>query len=433
MTRVIREGKRRRTPLLAMALLGVVLGVLIGGGGFGAAASGTGASVSDYSQCANGAKNATPTNDPTICNKGMIFGILNANNSQYGEDQVTFQRLILTLPKGGSTSGRTIVLKYLVRKGTHHAYDSLATWDDTIAGTLSNACASLNTPNTTTCTSLFNAGATVKGIPDDPSVVSPDTNGGGGVTTVHMEPAGVQRQLEMYGLGAGGSIDTPTYGGVVDESGDLYETINITYSLDSGVFGGTLASNTTVMLLFGGHLAAGGTTAAGSAHGWGGTNGASDISGGPYHIKLINLDSASIGNRDNQITAGAISPFFSPSGSTSPGGSATFSATLTDSLSLTGTNGSPTGNVTFTLYGDGTGVCTTAIFSKVVSISSSGAASTSDTAVGTPTGSNVVTTAGVYEWTVHYDGDGSNAAFDSTCGHETDTVVAPTVTGTTTP
>jgi hypothetical protein len=361
----------------------------------------------------------------------MIFGILNANNSQYHEDQVTFQRLILTLPKGGPTSGRTLTLKYLVRKGTHHAYDSLATWDDNIAGTVANACASLNPPNTSTCTNLFNAGATVQGIPDDPSVVSPDTNGGGGVTTVHMKPAGAQRQLEMYGLGAAGSIGTPTYGGVVDESGDLYETMNITYNLDPNVFGTTLASNATVMLLFGGHLAAGGTTAAGSPRGWGGTNGAADINGGPYHIKLITVDGASIGNRDNQIMSSAIIPFFTPSGSTTPGGSATFTATLTDSLALSGTNGSPTGHVTFTLYGDGAGVCTTAIFTKVVNISSAGTASTSDTAVGTPTGSNAVTAAGVYEWTVHYDGDGNNAPFDSTCGHETVTVVAPTVTGST--
>jgi len=91
MTRVIREGKKRRTPLLAMALLGVIVGVLIGGGGFGTAAS-TGPSVADYSQCANGKPG---TANPQNCNSGWINGILNANNSPYGEDQVTAQRLVV--------------------------------------------------------------------------------------------------------------------------------------------------------------------------------------------------------------------------------------------------------------------------------------------------------------------------------------------------
>ena len=57
------------------------------------------------------------------------------------------------------------------------------------------------------------------------------------------------------------------------------------------------------MLLFSGHLAA-----SGGARSWGSGNGASDISGGPYHIKLIDVDGAAIGNRDNQIMAGAILP-----------------------------------------------------------------------------------------------------------------------------
>ena len=54
-------------------------------------------------------------------------------------------------------------------------------------------------------------------------------------------------------------------------------------------------------LVFGGHLA----PAVGS-RGWGAGVGASFINGGPYHIKLVGVDSSSIGNRDNQITAGAL-------------------------------------------------------------------------------------------------------------------------------
>jgi hypothetical protein len=57
------------------------------------------------------------------------------------------------------------------------------------------------------------------------------------------------------------------------------------------------------MLLFGGHLAAGG-----GARSWGAGKGSSSINGGPYHIKLTTLDASSVGNRDNQISSSAILP-----------------------------------------------------------------------------------------------------------------------------
>src|SRR3954451_956298 len=103
MTRVIREGKRRRTPLLLFALLAVMAGVLIGGGSFSGAAPSTDASVTDYAQCAQGAPGTPVPPDPLgsnagTCVQGWINGILQGSNSQYGEDQVTAQRLVIDLP-----------------------------------------------------------------------------------------------------------------------------------------------------------------------------------------------------------------------------------------------------------------------------------------------------------------------------------------------
>jgi hypothetical protein len=412
------HAKRRWAGLAGTVAIAMML--LVGGA---LAASGTGASVVDYAQCANGKPGTTPSDD---CNKGMIFGILNANNSQYAEDQVTAQRLILSLPAGGSVNGRTIQLKWLVRKAGNHAYDSLATWDYTINGTVANACLGLSGPVKNTCITDFNAGGPASEPIDlDGAVVTPDTNGGGGVTSNHQLTG---QNVEMFGLGAGGDIDDFSYtGDLVDESGDLYRTATITYHVDS------LANARQVMLLFGGHLAAGGTIATGSPRGWGDGNGAADINGGPYHIKLIQVDGAAIGNRDNQIMSSAILPLSPSSIATVPSGTPTtsWSAVLDDKATVTGA--SPTGTVTFNLYGDGAGVCTTAIFSTTVNLTAVSGSTTqaeafaSGTPVGSATGTRTVTTAGTYEWTASYSGDANNVAAPvSTCGDETLLVTAAT-------
>ena len=102
-----RSGFWLLAPMLVAAL--VVLGALVAGGSVFAASS-TDASVNNYQQCAND-KPGSAT-DPTDCvPQGWINGILNAQNSQYSEDQVTAQRLGLDIPSGGPTTGRTITLK----------------------------------------------------------------------------------------------------------------------------------------------------------------------------------------------------------------------------------------------------------------------------------------------------------------------------------
>jgi hypothetical protein len=397
----------------------IAMMLLVGGA---LAASGTGASVVDYAQCANGKPGTTPSDD---CNKGMIFGILNANNSQYAEDQVTAQRLILSLPASNVITGRTIQLKWLVRKAGNHAYDSLATWDYTINGTVANACLGLSGPVKNTCIADFTAGPVSEPITGDTDSVEPNTNTAPTTTATSTHQLQGQ-QLEMYGLGAG-DITGFAYGDVVDESGDLYQTATITYSVES------LNSARQVMLLFGGHLAAGGTIATGSPRGWGDGNGAADINGGPYHIKLIQVDGAAIGNRDNQIMSSAILPLSPSTIATVPSGTPTtsWSAVLDDKATVTGA--SPTGTVTFNLYGDGAGVCTTAIFSTTVNLTAVSGSTTqaeafaSGTPVGSATGTRTVTTAGTYEWTASYSGDANNVAAPvSTCGDETLLVTAAT-------
>ena len=280
-----RSGFWLLAPMLVAAL--VVLGALVAGGSVFAASS-TDASVNNYQQCAND-KPGSAT-DPTDCvPQGWINGILNAQNSQYSEDQVTAQRLGLDIPSGGPTTGRTITLKYLARKGQggvgNHAYDYLATWNYT--QTSADRCQGLAAAD------CPGGSASNFPIPSDATVVA-DSNGPGSSTALHELPQ-ADRQMTMYG-GTITGVSTPVHDNAAG-SGDDFATIMVTYSVPS------TATDTKVQLLFGGHLAA-----SVGPRGWGNNVGSSFINGGPYHIKLTQVDSSSIGNRDNQINSAAILP-----------------------------------------------------------------------------------------------------------------------------
>jgi uncharacterized repeat protein (TIGR01451 family) len=265
----------------------VVLGALVAGGSVLAAPS-TDASVNNYQQCANDKPGSV--GDPTDCvPQGWINGILNAQNSQYSEDQVTAQRLGLDIPSGGPTTGRTITLKYLARKGQggvgNHAYDYLATWNYT--QTSADRCQGLAAAD------CPGGSASTFPIPSDATVVA-DSNGPGSSTALH-ELQQADRQMTMYG-GTITGVSAPVHDNAAG-TGDDFATIMVTYSVPS------TATDTKVQLLFGGHLAA-----SVGPRGWGNNVGSSFINGGPYHIKLTQVDSSSIGNRDNQINSAAIMP-----------------------------------------------------------------------------------------------------------------------------
>ncbi|HEY8477712.1 MAG TPA: hypothetical protein VIN09_12690, partial [Chloroflexota bacterium] len=89
-------------------------------------AQSTGAGVEVFDQCENGG----PPSPNTGCVE-WTNGALNSTNSHYAEDDVVPQRLVLSLPAGGATTGRTVTIEYQTLKGGKHAYDSLATWNYT--------------------------------------------------------------------------------------------------------------------------------------------------------------------------------------------------------------------------------------------------------------------------------------------------------------
>jgi hypothetical protein len=421
--------KRRRflyVPFLVAAL--VALGALVTGGSVLAAPS-TDASVSEYSQCANGA----PPGTTTACPQKWINGILNPNNSGYHEDQNTAQRLFLDLPRNGPTTGRKIIIKYLARKGQggvgNHAYDSLGQWDYT--QTSADRCQDVTAANCPGGTE------SKKLIPSDDTVVA-DSNGAGSSTAGHELPD-ANRYMSMFG-GVIDTISKPVHDNA-SGSGDDYAQVTVTYHVTS--------TPAKVELLFGGHLAA-----SVGPRGWGGPAnvGAAFINGGPYHIKLTGVDNSSIGNRDNQIMSGAILPI----------GSATQTA-----LHQTDANGvdvSPANNqdpatqtgITVTLPANGNGVYVTD-YATVAPAGSTGtvafryyssqSACTADTAFtgGTSAGSGKtlnassvaksdtvhITSAGVTYWRAHFTATGISTDSDSGCSGEILTANQATSTATT--
>jgi hypothetical protein len=109
----------------------------------------------------------------------------------------------------------------------------------------------------------------------------------------------------------------------------------------------------------------------------------------------------------------------SPTLTTDSSGGGIAGIALNDSASLSG-GLTPTGAITFNLYGKGDLTCSSApIFTKVVTLSGTSAATTP--------GFAPLTGAGTYEWTASYPGDALNNAASSACGLEPVILTAPIV------
>jgi hypothetical protein len=387
--------KPRWLALVATTMLVATLGMQSA-----AAAKPTTVTFVDYAQCANGA----PGTVSLACPEGWINGILQASNSHYTEDQVTPQRATVNVPVIGSS--HTLTFTWQARKGSAatHAYDTLATWNWTQSAAL--RCQGLAAAD------CAPEPATTFPIPADPQVLEPFSAPSTGVTSTHSLAGQV---FTMYG-GTITQTSSITHDCVANNacnnpSVDDYATITITYT----------ATANKVQLLFGGHLSVG---SSGGARTWGLGNGASDISGGPYHIKWTASDGASIGNRDNQIMGSAI--IFQDTTNTtqieldSDGSSVADGATLDigtdvhDTVTLTGTTATAGGTVSY-YYQLQTGAldCTIANATLI------GSAVTVTNGAAPDSASVSLDNAGTYEFWAVYSGDANNSTSTSTCGTET--------------
>ena len=208
--------------------------------------------------------------------QGWQNGDLNGNNSAYGEGDVVPFRLAI---EGLAAGQHTIHLNYDFLTSGSEAYDFLATWNVTENP---NKCADPSAGGASShCPNSLGA-ADTHAFPGDPfsPAVSPGLTVNGA-----MAFSGVSRSLTMYG-GTVNSISVPAH---ASGKGDM--KVTFTTSSDWAFF------------LWGAHIA---QSAYWNESNGGSANGASTISGAPWHMRTQQLDDSSNKNQDRSIQPSAI-------------------------------------------------------------------------------------------------------------------------------
>jgi uncharacterized repeat protein (TIGR01451 family) len=256
--------------------------------------------AANIDQCRNGQITA-----PVQCaNDAWVNGNLGEQNSHYREgDSVPF-RATLTDLNASAGNTHTLVIQYDTLQSGTHAYDYL--------------------------TSYFRTETTA-----DP------TTGLTGLTPGNCFTIPVDFLIDFANPGStqasgcisiwNGTITNITYGTM--DSADQRSVI-VTFT----------ATNPTVLIAWGGHIA--------SQIDWGAGNSASAISGSPYHMRLLTLDDTQLGNQDRSLKASGILPIpalFTTQASV--GQITSGQGTVTDTATLSGSNGPVTGSVKFFVCG----------------------------------------------------------------------------------
>ena len=204
-------------------------------------------------------------------------GNLNGNNSRYPEGGIVPFRLAMEGLKAGSHS---IHIDYDFTAGGHKAYDFLATWNVTNAS--GKACTPSGGAISSMCPSL--PASSSAAIPSDPFKAN-------GLSVSGAEKySGAPRRLTIWG-GTITSISRPAHSGNVNGN----STADILVRFRS--------TGSAVLLAWGGHLA---QSRYWDTAGGGARDGASLVSGAPWHMRTLQLDGAGNKNQDRSIQPSAI-------------------------------------------------------------------------------------------------------------------------------
>jgi hypothetical protein len=274
--------------------------------------------AANINQCRNGAF------DAHVQCIGSAFqnGNLGATNSHYREgDFVPFQALLTGL----TTGAHTLDTQWDETASSKHAYDYIGTYTKT--ETTADAC-------TGVLTAAQCGVHTTATVTADPKLLAPCAfTSTYGATQV----AGV---IDIYG--ASGAASMSYFASPASCQGSaLQQSAHVNFTTTSG--------QTSVVVAWGGHVA--------SQLDWGLGNSASQISGSPYHMRLVALDTVGLGNQDRSIKAAAILPV--PTITTSANGAngtvpqVSPGTSFTDVATLTGdtAHGNVTGFVNFYMCG----------------------------------------------------------------------------------
>jgi uncharacterized repeat protein (TIGR01451 family) len=244
--------------------------------GSGSAVGGSGA-TSDRTTLASTALSVNLDQYANLPGQGWQNGDLNGNNSAYGEGMVVPFRLAMD---GLAAGQHTIHLNYDFLTGGSEAYDFLATWN---VSENPDKCADPNAGGASShCPNNLGAADThaFTGDPFSPAV-SPGLTVNGAIAF-----ANISRNLTMYG-GTIDSITVPTH----DNQGHADLVVTFTTASDWAFF------------LWGAHIA---QSAYWNESNGGNANGASTISGAPWHMRTQNLDGSGNKNQDRSIQPSAI-------------------------------------------------------------------------------------------------------------------------------
>ena len=256
--------------------LSLSMGQSKAGSGSVAKSSTSGSTASALTTAAATSLNVNLDQFANLPGQGWQNGDLNGNNSAYGEGDVVPFRLAI---EGLAAGQHTIHLNYDFLTSGSEAYDFLATWNVTENP---NKCADPSAGGASShCPNSLGA-ADTHAFPGDPfsPAVSPGLTVNGA-----MAFSGVSRSLTMYG-GTVNSISVPAH---ASGKGDM--KVTFTTSSDWAFF------------LWGAHIA---QSAYWNESNGGSANGASTISGAPWHMRTQQLDDSSNKNQDRSIQPSAI-------------------------------------------------------------------------------------------------------------------------------
>jgi hypothetical protein len=419
-----RLGWRLLAALSGAALVGTVMFANI------AVVFAAGPSV-NLDQCRNGGLVKSGTQTFIQCsgggsgNSGWVNGNAGASNAHYAEgESISYRARIAGLAVNDQV---VVVMGYDVVHSGRHAIDFLTDknhWqspETTVSGTPDQPCSGVTGCVDPTDQQLAPIPAPTTNVQVDTTKTLAngcEVTGTGAVqqplTSFNTIAGAGGAQMEFFDATPAASNAIQYVGPVpnlLDRNGDQEQQISVTFK--------ALASNP--VLAWGGHIA--------RAADWGclgAPQSATGISGSPYHMRIKNITvngtPISLGNQDRSLSAAAVvvlqpTLLTTPNPSSGPIGTA-----LNDSATITG-GSSPTGTVTFNLYGPGDTTCTsTVLFTQTVGVSG-GSAST--------TGGYTTTTAGTFNWTAHYSGDNGNLPADSGCGSEAVTIAKSSPTAAT--
>ena len=204
-------------------------------------------------------------------------GNLNGNNSRYPEGGIVPFRVAFEGLKAGN---HAIHINYDFTAGGHKAYDFLATWNVTNAS--GKSCSKSGGAISSMCPTL--PGSSSVAFPSDPFVAN-------GLSVAGAEKySGAPRRLTIWG-GTITSISRPAHSGSVN--GNSAADILVRFR----------STGSAVLLSWGGHLA---QSRYWDTAGGGARDGASLVSGAPWHMRTLQLDGAGNKNQDRSIQPSAI-------------------------------------------------------------------------------------------------------------------------------